>query len=464
MSLEVVILAAGEGKRMHSGKPKVLHALAGRPMVQHVLECAYSLKPAKIHLVLGHLQEQVIKAMEGFPREIRDTVTTCTQEQQLGTGHAVMQAMPSVSPDSSVLILYGDTPLVQVDDLKALIGALDREGTALSLLCAVCDNPFGYGRIIRDGQGRIVQIVEQKDASEEQRKIREINTGMMCARAGVLNKYLPQLKNANAQNEYYLTDLVGLLVHDGLGVEGISARDFNDTLGVNDKQQLATVERLYQQKQARDLMARGVTLADPARFDLRGTVETGKDVFIDVNVIIQGHVKLGNNVRIGAGCVIIDSEIGDNSEISPYSIVEKSRLKQHNTIGPFARLRPGNVLEDEVHVGNFVEVKNTQMGYGTKSGHLSYLGDSVIGKDVNIGAGTITCNYDGANKFQTIIGDNVFVGSDTQLVAPVEVKQGVTIGAGTTVTRKIKHNENDLIITRAPAKALGNFVRPTKKK
>ena len=368
--------------------------------------------------------------------------------------------MPYVQKDSMVIVLYGDTPLTPTNDLKALLNACPKNG--MSLLTAIADNPFGYGRIIRNSDGQIEKIVEEKDANAQEKLINEVNTGMMVAPAAVFNEYLPKLNNENAQGEYYLTDLVALLRRDSKEVNPVKAPDFSVLCGVNNKIQLSFIERLYQERAAKSLLEEGVTLADPKRFDLRGTLIHGKDVFIDINVIIEGSVTLGNNVSIGAGCVLKDVSIGDNSIISPYTVMEKSELKRHTTIGPFARLRPGNVLEDEVHVGNFVEVKNSHIGFGTKAGHLSYLGDSDIGTDVNIGAGTITCNYDGANKHRTTIEDDVFVGSDTQLVAPVTVRKGATIGAGTTVTKEVP--EKALVITRVRPIYFKNYQRPVKNK
>ena len=442
MALEVIVLAAGMGKRMHSSLPKVLHAVAAQPMLFHVIKTAASLNPQAIHVVLGHGGDKVEAALKQLSPELQALVKVCYQKEQLGTAHAVAQALPQVDAASQVIVLYGDTPLTPKVELERLLAALN-EGAALSLLTAELNNPAGYGRI--------------------QKAIREINTGMIATTGALLNEYLPQIGNNNAQGEYYLTDLAGLLVKAGKTVVGIKSAPENIDLlsGVNNKQQLAFVERLYQERAANQLLMDGLTLADPKRFDLRGELHFGQDCFIDINVIIEGKVTLGNNVVIGAGCVLKDVSIGDNSVISPYTIMERSELKVHTTIGPFARLRPGNVLEDEVHIGNFVEVKNSHIEYGTKAGHLTYLGDSDIGANTNIGAGTITCNYDGANKHRTTIGKDVFVGSDTQLVAPVTVEDGATIGAGTTVTRTVK--AKSLVVTRAPLRAIADYERPTKK-
>ena len=460
MSLEIVILSAGKGKRMHSDLPKVLHKVAGKSMLRHVIDTSLTLDPLKIHVVVGHGGEIVRQSLISLPQEIFSKINIVEQKEQLGTGHAVNTAMPYVQKDSMVIVLYGDTPLTPTNDLKALLNTCPKNG--MSLLTAIADNPFGYGRIIRNSDGQIEKIVEEKDANAQEKLINEVNTGMMAAPAAVFNEYLPKLNNENSQGEYYLTDLVALLRRDSKEVNPVKAPNFSVLCGVNNKIQLSFIERLYQERAAKSLLEEGVTLADPKRFDLRGTLIHGKDVFIDINVIIEGSVTLGNNVSIGAGCVLKDVSIGDNSIISPYTVMEKSELKRHTTIGPFARLRPGNVLEDEVHVGNFVEVKNSHIGFGTKAGHLSYLGDSDIGTDVNIGAGTITCNYDGANKHRTTIEDDVFVGSDTQLVAPVTVRKGATIGAGTTVTKEVP--EKALVITRVRPIYFKNYQRPVKNK
>lgn len=461
MALEVIVLAAGMGKRMHSDLPKVLHKVADEPMLFHVIKTANELNPSKIHLVLGHKSEQIVEALKGLNEALQSRINVCLQTEQLGTAHAVMQAMPSVASASDVLVLYGDTPLTPACELKRLTDSLAT--ASMALLTSRPANPFGYGRIIRDANGNICCIVEEKDANEEQKAVREINTGMLAASAAILNEYLPKITNNNAQGEYYLTDLSELLVKASKTVTPVEALEANTRLleGVNNKLQLAAVERIYQRQQADRLMSEGLTLADPERFDLRGSLSFGKDCFIDTNVIIMGKVVLGDNVTIGTGCVLKDVSIGDRSEISPYSVLEKSELKVHTTVGPFARLRPGNVLEDEVHVGNFVEVKNSHIGMGTKSGHLTYIGDSDIGSGTNIGAGTITCNYDGANKHRTVIGKDVFIGSDTQLVAPVTVEDGATIGAGTTVTKTVPANA--LYITRARGLTKDNYKRPTKK-
>ncbi len=461
MALEIIILAAGKGKRMHSALPKVLHKLAGKPLLQYVIETSAALSPKAIHIVAGHKAEVVQAFIDSLDESLKKIISVSIQKEQLGTGHAVATALPKVDSGSDVLVLYGDTPLTPVEVLQDLVK--EKSTSDMAVLSAIADNPFGYGRIIRNSDGSLNSIVEEKDASAEQKLIKEVNTGMIVSSSSLLNEYLPKIKNSNAQGEYYLTDLAGMLASSGHTVSLKIAPDFNILAGVNSKPQLASLERLLQLNNARKLMESGVTLADPSRFDLRGSLECGEDCFIDINCVFEGSVKLGSNVTIGAGCVLKNCTIADNSEISPYSVIEQSSLGRHNTIGPFARLRPGNVLEDEVHIGNFVEVKKSLVKLGTKAGHLSYLGDAEIGKNVNIGAGTITCNYDGANKHKTLIGDDVFVGSDTQLVAPVSVANGVTIGAGSTVTRKIKAPENALIVTRPTPKVFENFPRPTKK-
>ena len=462
MSLEVIILAAGKGKRMHSKLPKVLHKVADKPMLEHVISTAASLKPESIHVVVGHMAELVEQMVNELSDDLKKLIKIDLQKEQLGTGHAVSCAMSDIKDGSDVLVLYGDTPLTPVSLLQDLIDSL--QGKEMSVLTAFSDNPFGYGRIIRNSSGNLQKIVEEKDATDEERQIKEVNTGMIVCKGKILKEYLPKIKNNNKQGEYYLTDLSGMLASEGKDVGILVAPDFEILSGVNSKTQLSFVERLYQRNAAQKLLDEGVTLADPSRFDIRGSIKCGEDVFIDINCIFEGNVELGNNLVIGAGCVIKNCSIGDGSIISPYTVMEDSQIKKKATIGPFARLRPGNILEDEVHVGNFVECKKSHLGLGTKAGHLSYLGDATIGKDVNIGAGTITCNYDGANKFRTEIGDDVFIGSDSQLVAPVTIKNGVTIAAGTTVTRHTQMDEKDLVLTRSETKIVKKYARPHKNK
>ncbi|WP_392566445.1 bifunctional UDP-N-acetylglucosamine diphosphorylase/glucosamine-1-phosphate N-acetyltransferase GlmU [Utexia brackfieldae] len=451
--LSVVILAAGKGTRMYSNRPKVLHHLGGKSLVQHVIDSVKPLNPDNLYVIYGHGKDQLEQALAGQGVEL------ILQEKQLGTGHAVQQAMPYLQDDDNVLILYADTPLISAATLNDLIAHKPSKG--LSLLTVELTDPTGYGRIVRE-QGNIVGIVEQKDASEAQKQIHEVNTGIMLAPGKALKNWLGRLNNHNAQQEYYLTDVIKLAYHDGYQIQATHPQNAFEAQGVNDRLQLAELERIYQTEQAQQLLLAGVTLYDPDRFDLRGTLIHGKDVVIDTNVIIEGHVELGDRVYIGSGCVLKNCQIGDDCQISPYSVIEDSVLANACTVGPFARLRPGTQLAEKAHVGNFVELKNTQLGQNSKAGHLSYLGDSEIGAQVNIGAGTITCNYDGANKFKTIIGDNVFIGSDTQLIAPVTVAKGATIGAGTTVTEDI--GENELVISRIKQQHIQGWQRPTKQK
>lgn len=449
----VVILAAGKGTRMYSDLPKVLHILAGKPMVQHVIDTAKSIGASDIHLVYGHGGD-LLKEKLG-----EQNLNWVLQAEQLGTGHAMQQAAPHFQDDEDIVMLYGDVPLIAKDTLQRLVEAKPEGG--IGLLTVILDNPAGYGRIIREN-GEVVGIIEQKDASEEQRKIQEINTGIMVASGKDFNRWLSQLNNNNAQGEYYITDIIALAHKEGNKIATVHPSHLSEMEGVNNRLQLAALERIYQKEQAEKLLLAGVMLIDPARFDIRGTLTHGRDVVIDTNVIIEGNVTLGNNVQIQTGCVLKNCVIGDNSVISPYSVIENSELSTECTVGPFARLRPGAKLAAKSHVGNFVEMKNATLGLGSKAGHLSYLGDAQIGSNVNIGAGTITCNYDGVNKFKTVIGDDVFVGSDTQLVAPVCVANGATIGAGTTVTRDI--NEGELVVSRVKQTHIKNWQRPVKKK
>ncbi|GGK33075.1 bifunctional UDP-N-acetylglucosamine diphosphorylase/glucosamine-1-phosphate N-acetyltransferase GlmU [Aliivibrio fischeri] len=452
MNFSAVILAAGKGTRMYSNKPKVLHTLAGKPMAKHVIDTCEGLGAQNIHLVYGHGGDQM-KAELGEER-----VQWVLQAEQLGTGHAVNQAAPEFADDEKVLVLYGDVPLISAETVENLLDAQPTGGIAL--LTVVLDNPMGYGRIIRRN-GPVIAIVEQKDATEEQKLIKEINTGVMVATGGDLKRWLAALKNENAQGEYYLTDIIAAAHDEGRAVEAVHPVSPIEVEGVNDRAQLARLERAYQAAQAQKLLEQGVMLRDPSRFDLRGTLQCGMDIEIDANVIIEGNVTLGDNVVIGAGCVLKDCEIDDNTVIRPYSVIEGATVGEECTVGPFTRLRPGAELCNDAHVGNFVEVKNVRLGEGSKANHLTYLGDAEIGKRVNVGAGVITCNYDGANKFKTIIGDDVFVGSDSQLIAPVTVANGATVGAGSTVTKDV--NENELYISRAKERRIANWQRPTKK-
>lgn len=451
--LSVVILAAGKGTRMYSDLPKVLHPIAGKPMVKHVIDTAKQLEAKHIHLIYGHGGELLKQRLADEP------VNWVLQTEQLGTGHAMQQAEPFFADDENILMLYGDAPLITKETLQKLIAAKPENG--IGLLTVELDNPTGYGRIIREN-GSVVAIVEQKDANPEQLKITEINTGVMVASGASFRKWLAQLNNNNAQGEYYITDVIAMANRDGFTVQAVKATDLMEVEGANNRLQLSALERYYQKKQAEKLLLAGVTLVDPTRFDLRGTVEHGKDVEIDINVVLEGEIKLGNRVKIGAGAVLKNCEIGDGVEIKPYSVIEDAVIGKQAKIGPFSRLRPGTQLADETHVGNFVEIKNAQIAQGSKVNHLTYVGDAEIGSNCNIGAGVITCNYDGANKFKTIIGDDVFVGSDTQLVAPVTIANGSTIGAGSTITKDVA--EKELVITRVPQRHIAGWQRPTKQK
>ncbi|WP_173636028.1 bifunctional UDP-N-acetylglucosamine diphosphorylase/glucosamine-1-phosphate N-acetyltransferase GlmU [Paramixta manurensis] len=451
--MSVVILAAGKGTRMYSDLPKVLHTLAGKPMVQHVIDAAKHLGARKVNLVYGHGGDRLKSVLND------DSLNWVLQAEQLGTGHAMQQAAPHFADDEDILMLYGDVPLISVETLERLRAVKPQGG--IGLLTVILDNPTGYGRIVRQ-QGEVVGIVEQKDANPEQLAIQEINTGILLANGGDLKHWLSKLNNNNAQGEYYITDVIALAHQQGRHIATVHPTRSSETEGVNNRLQLATLERVYQAEQAEKLLLAGVMLRDPARFDLRGELQHGRDVEIDTNVIIEGRVKLGNRVKIGSGCVIKNSVIGDDCEISPYTVMEDADLSDACTVGPFARLRPGSELAEGAHVGNFVEMKKASLGKGSKAGHLSYLGDAEIGSGVNIGAGTITCNYDGANKFKTIIGDDVFVGSDTQLVAPVSVAKGATIAAGTTVMKDI--TDAALVYNRKEQNHKTGWQRPVKKK
>ncbi|MGP3592395.1 bifunctional UDP-N-acetylglucosamine diphosphorylase/glucosamine-1-phosphate N-acetyltransferase GlmU [Vagococcus sp. WN89Y] len=451
-NLSVVILAAGKGTRMYSDLPKVLHTLAGKAMVQHVIDAANTLGANHVHLVYGHGGDLLKERLTG------DKLNWVLQAEQLGTGHAMQQAAPGFADDEDILMLYGDVPLISVETLQRLLAAKPQGG--IGLLTVKLDDPTGYGRITRDN-GVVTGIVEQKDASEAQLQIQEINTGILVANGADLKRWLSKLTNNNAQGEYYITDIIGLAYQEGRDIVAVHPQRLSEVEGVNNRLQLSRLERAYQAEQAEKLLLAGVMLRDPARFDLRGTLAHGRDVEIDANVIIEGDVRLGNRVVIGAGCVIKNSEIGDDCVISPYSVVEDARLETGCTIGPFARLRPGAELLAGAHVGNFVEMKKARLGKGSKAGHLTYLGDAEIGDNVNVGAGVITCNYDGANKHKTIIGDDVFVGSDSQLVAPVTIGKGATIAAGTTLTRDV--GENELAISRVRQTQKQGWRRPVKK-
>jgi bifunctional UDP-N-acetylglucosamine pyrophosphorylase/glucosamine-1-phosphate N-acetyltransferase len=452
--LSVVILAAGEGKRMKSALPKVLQPLAGRPLLQHVIDTARSLEPAAIYVVYGHGGEQVRAALE------REPVTWALQAERRGTGHALLQAMPQIPDGHRVLVLYGDVPLIRRATLAGLLAPAARP--ELRLLTMKLDDPAGYGRIVRARGGSVRRIVEQKDASRAQLAIRECNTGVLAAPARLLRKWLGRLKPDNSQGEYYLTDVVALAVKERVRVVPVVAARPLEVLGVNDKAQLAEVEAAWRAQAACALMLGGVTVADPARLDVRGTLTHGADVFLDVNVVLEGRVALGDGVRIGPGCVIRNSEIGAGTEVFAHCVIDTAVIGPECSIGPFARLRPSSALARAVHIGNFVEVKNSAVGEGSKANHLAYVGDAELGARVNIGAGTIIANYDGANKHRTVIEDDVHTGSNSVLVAPIVVGAGATIGAGSTVTRAVPGGK--LTVARAQQKTVEGWRRPVKQK
>ncbi len=453
MPISVVILAAGQGKRMKSDLPKVLQPVAGRPLLKHVIDTARELSASDIHVVYGHGGERVREALA------TETVTWVLQAEQHGTGHAVQQAMPGVPDDHLVLILFGDVPLVQAATMQRLVDAA-AGGEALGVLSVRMKDPTGYGRIVRDRAGTVARIVEHKDANQKERAIDEVNTGLMAASARRLREWLSQLRNDNAQGEYYLTDVVVLAAKAGLKVNAILADREDEVLGVNDKVQLAEVEAVYRKRRATELMLQGVTLVDPARFDARGPVTVGRDVHIDVNVVLEGKVTLGHRVRIGPNVLVRDSVIDDDAEIHANCVLDRAKVGARAIVGPYARLRPDAVLHEEVHVGNFVEVKKSELHRGAKANHLTYLGDATIGEKVNVGAGTITCNYDGVNKWRTEIGAGAFIGSGSMLVAPVKIGAGATIGAGSTITKDAA--DDKLTLERSKQVTLEGWKRPVK--
>ena len=453
MTLAVVTLAAGKGSRMKSDLPKVLHPLAGQPMLAHVLSSAAQLGDAKQHVVIGHGAEKVREQISGFD------VSWAMQTEQKGTGHAVAQAMPEVDPEATVLVLYGDVPLIQTDTLQKLLDET-HQGQNLALLTVELADPTGYGRIVRDAADNIQAIVEHKDATPEQHQIREVNTGILAVSARLLNEWLPKLSSNNAQGEYYLTDIIAMAVDHGVAVRAIHPRDEYEVQGVNDRLQLAELERVFQRQQADELMRQGVSLADPARIDIRGSVTVGSDVRIDVGCVFEGDVTLANGVHIGPYCVIKNAVLGAGTQVESHSLIDQATLAADCSVGPFARLRPGADLADGAKVGNFCEVKKSVIGKGSKVNHLTYIGDAEIGTNANIGAGTITCNYDGVNKFKTEIGDDAFIGSNSSLVAPVKVGAAATVAAGSVITKEVADGE--LAVARGKQRNISGWERPKK--
>ena len=452
--LSIVILAAGQGKRMKSDLPKVLQPVAGRPLLKHVIDAAHALEPAATHVVYGHGGDRVLEALKD------QEVSWTLQAERLGTGHAVAQAMPNVPDDHVVLVLYGDVPLITHATLAELLTLCGPK--QISLLTVILDDPSGYGRVVRNGREQVQKIVEQKDASKKELQIRECNTGVLAAPAKLLKKWLKALGNDNSQGEYYLTDVIAMAVADKVAVNPLIAQSVVEVLGVNDKVQLAEVEAAYRRRVARELMLAGVTVADPARLDVRGSVTHGSDVFLDINVVLEGSVKLGNRVRVGPNCVIRNSEIGDDTEVFANSVIDSTVMGANCLIGPFARTRPTSTLGNAVHIGNFVEVKNAQMGNDSKANHLAYVGDASVGERVNIGAGTIIANYDGANKHRTVIENEVHTGSNSVLVAPITVGAGATIAAGSTVVKEVPPGK--LTVARAKQVTIEDWHRPVKPK
>ncbi|MBE9559225.1 MAG: bifunctional UDP-N-acetylglucosamine diphosphorylase/glucosamine-1-phosphate N-acetyltransferase GlmU [Proteobacteria bacterium] len=452
MNLSVIILAAGAGTRMRSSKPKVLHGLAGIPMVEHVYNTSKTLGAKQVQVVYGHGGDLLKQQCQHFD------VEWALQAEQLGTAHAVQQASPNISGEDVALILYGDVPLTKAETLEALVNKVSANN--VSLLTVELDDPTGYGRIVRE-DGKVISIVEHKDATEDIKAIKEVNTGILAVNASYLNDCLNKIDNNNVQGEYYLTDIIALAVNDGNEVFTTQVEHSYEVEGINDRKQLARLERIFQRGIADKLLTDGIGLADPDRLDVRGELTVGSDSFIDVNCVFEGKVTLGEGVSIAPGCVIKNSTIASDCIIKPYSVIEDATIEKQTEVGPFSRIRPGTVLRENSRVGNFVEIKNTELGINSKASHLSYLGDSEIGKNVNIGAGTITCNYDGANKFKTVIKEGAFIGSDTQLVAPVTVGKNATIAAGTTVTKDT--DDDTLTLSRSPQKSIKGWTRPKKK-
>ena len=454
MQLAVVILAAGQGKRMKSDLPKVLQPLAGRPLLKHVIDAAHSLQPSEVYVVYGHGGERVRETLKS------EKVKWVLQAEQLGTGHAVLQAIPDIPKDRLVLVLYGDVPLIRSATLESLVKLANAK--AMSLLTMMSDDPTGYGRIVRNARGQVQKIVEQKDASKTQLKIKECNTGILAAPANLLRMWLSLLKNHNSQGEYYLTDIIAMAVKEKVKVNPLVTATASEVLGVNDKVQLAEVEALRRAAMARELMIAGATLADPARVDVRGSLTHGTDVFIDVNAVFEGTVTLGHRVHIGPNCVVRNSHIGDDTQVYGSCVIDSANIGPNCQIGPFARFRPSSTLASGVHIGNFVEVKNSSMGNESKANHLSYVGDAEVGSRVNIGAGTIIANYDGANKHRTIIEDEVHTGSNSVLVAPITIGSGATIAAGSTVAQQVPAGK--LTVARARQVTIEGWQRPQKPK
>jgi bifunctional UDP-N-acetylglucosamine pyrophosphorylase/glucosamine-1-phosphate N-acetyltransferase len=451
--INVVVLAAGKGTRMYSAKPKVLHELAGRTLVQHTIDTARALQASSIHVVIGHAADLLREALGGQQLQF------VLQEQQQGTGHAVNQALQQLDKDAVALILYGDVPLIRAETLAQLLAPVDPN--SMSVLTCVVANPQGLGRIVRDAAGSIRAIIEEKDATPAQRALKEINTGFMAIPVARLHDWLPRIQNKNAQGEYYLTDVIALAIADGCRVHTVPCPNEFEAAGVNNRQQLAELERQYQKRETTRLMLNGVTMRDPARVDLRGNITIAQDVELDVNVVLEGKVDIASNVTIGPNCVLKNVSVGVGTEIAANSVIEDAVIGADCSIGPFARIRPGTVLEAEAKIGNFCEVKKSRIGKHSKVNHLSYIGDSELGADVNIGAGTITCNYDGVNKFKTIIGDKVFIGSNSALVAPVNIAAGATVGAGSVITKDV--GKDQLAIARGRQSNIDGWERPKKK-
>jgi len=454
MTVKTIILAAGQGTRMRSSMPKVLHEIAAKPLLEHVYDTSRSINDNEIYIIYGHGGDQVQQRLNQL------NATWIEQKEQRGTGHAVQQAIDYIDDNDTVLILYGDVPLLKEKTIKKLLSLVDEN--SLALLTVVLDDPEGYGRIVRDSSGKVRKIVEQKDADEATQAIKEGNTGILVVNGAKLKQWLARLDSNNAQNEFYLTDIIEMAVEDGLEIKTTQPESQDEVLGVNNRIQLAYLERVFQKQQAQQMMEHGVTLTDPNRLDVRGKFSyLGRDIHVDVNVIFEGENHIADNVTIGANCVIKNAVIEEGVEIQANTIIEDARVGNGSRVGPFARLRPQAQLADHVHIGNFVEIKKSTVSSGSKINHLSYIGDSEIGSKVNIGAGTITCNYDGVNKFKTIIGDNAFIGSDSQLVAPVTIGAGATIGAGSTITRDTP--ENQLTLSRSRQVTISHWQRPVKK-